>query len=165
MSSGINVPHQQLSRDVVKVWTINETIGNVIGFSVLGVLFYLDSIYSWYEWIGLILGLVTVISAGSAIWEIFFHPKLKYKHWRYEADDEFLKLKFGAIKEEHLLIPMSKIQSVATRQGPVLRRYGLYALTIETIGSSHTIPALPEKKAFLLRDEIAIYAKVKEVTE
>lgn len=165
MAVEISNPNLRLSKDVVKVWTINEIIGNGIGFLVLGVLFYLDHHFLWWEWVGWLLLVATGISVITAIWDIFFHPKLKYKHWRYEIDEEYLKLRHGAINEQHQLVPMSKIQSVATKQGPILRRYRLYALSIETMGSSHLIPALSKDEAFQLRDTIARYAKVTEEGE
>ncbi|MYL64515.1 PH domain-containing protein [Bacillus hwajinpoensis] len=165
IAEGIHNPNRTLSEDVVKVWTINEIIGNSIGFLVLGVLFYLDHRFLWWEWIGWLLLAVVIISIITAIWDVFIHPKLKYKHWRYEIDEEYLKLRHGAINETHQLVPMSKIQSVATKQGPLLRRYQLYALTIETMGSSHQIPALVKEEAFQLRDEIARFAKVTEEGE
>ncbi|PFG12429.1 PH domain-containing protein [Bacillus sp. es.036] len=165
MAAEISSPNLTLSKDVVKVWTINEIIGNSIGFLVLGTLFYLDHRFLWWEWVGWLLLAVLVISIITAIWDVFIHPKLKYKHWQYEIDEEYLKLRHGAINETHQLVPMSKIQSVATKQGPILRRYQLYALSIETMGSSHLIPALPKEEAFQLRDTIARYAKVTEEGE
>lgn len=60
---------------------------------------------------------------------------------------------------------MTKIQSVATEQGPILRKYGLYSVSVETMGSSHTIPALPKDVAVELRNQIAQYAKIKEVEQ
>lgn len=49
--------------------------------------------------------------------------------------------------------------------GPILRRYQLRSITVETMGSSYSIPALEEKVAYELRDNIAEYAKIKEVEQ
>ncbi|MGE8203861.1 PH domain-containing protein [Heyndrickxia sp. NPDC080065] len=161
----ISSPQNRLSKDAVKVWIIRETIGCLIGWIVLGVLFYLDHLYSWKEWIGWILIVITIISVLFAVWSIFIQPFLLYKNWRYGVDEEFLKLKLGAINETHQLVPMTKIQSVATHQGPLLRKYGLYSVSVETMGSSHAIPALPKDVAFELRNRIAQFAKIKEVEQ
>ncbi len=64
-----------------------------------------------------------------------------------------------------MTIPMTKIQGVSTTQGPILRRYQLRSITVETMGSSYSIPALEEKVAYELRDNIAEYAKIKEVEQ
>lgn len=162
MYSQISVPQKRLSKDAVKIWIISETIANMIVFIILGVLFYLDHLFSWKEWIGWILIGITMISVLFTVWS-FITPFLLYKSWRYDVDEEFLQLKSGVLNEKHQLVPMTKIQSVATKQGPLLRKYGLYSVSIETMASSHTIPALPKEVAVQLRDQIAHYAKVKEV--
>lgn len=162
LSFKINKPKQRLARDAVKVWLISDTISNIIMIIILGVFFYLQSYYGWYEWVRSILFLITILVIVGTVWS-FIKPFLLYKNWRYDVNEEFLQLKFGALNEERRLVPMTKIQSVATRQGPLLRRYGLYTITIDTMGTTHTIPALSEEVGLKLRDEIARYAKIREV--
>lgn len=164
MNFQMNAPQKRLSKDAVKVWIISETITNLIVFVILGVLFYLDYHFSWKEWIGWILISIIAISVLGAIWS-FINPFLLYKSWRYSIDKEFLQLKSGVLYEKHQLVPMTKIQSVATQQGPLLRKYGLCSVSIETMGSSHSIPALPKEVAIELRNQIAQYAKIKEVEQ
>ena len=165
MNSQIPIPQGRLSKDAVKVWIMTETISHLIILAILGALFYLDYLFTWKVWIGWILIGLTVITIFSAIWDIFIKPFLLYKNWSYDANEDFLQLKSGALNEVHELVPMTKIQSVATNQGPFLRKYGLYSLSVETMGSSHTIPALPEDIAIELRNRIAYFAKIKEVEE
>lgn len=162
MYSEIKKPEERLSKDVVKVWMITNTLENLIGFIILAVLFYLNVRFAWKEWIGWILIAVTVFAVIGAIWS-YIRSLLLYKNWRYDVSEEFLQLKTGALNEEHHLVPMTKIQSVATRQGPLLRKYGLRSVSIDTMGSSHLIPALPNDVAIALRNQIAEYAKIKEV--
>ncbi|QED46056.1 PH domain-containing protein [Cytobacillus dafuensis] len=162
MYSHMNAPQQRLSRDAVKVWIITESVTNLIGFIILGALFYLDYRFSWKEWVGWILIAITAISLIGAVWS-FINPFLLYKNWRFDVDEEFLQLKSGVLNEVHQLVPMTKIQSVATKQGPLLRKYSLCSVSIETMGASHTIPALPKDAAIELRNQIAQYAKIKEV--
>ncbi|MDQ0226326.1 PH domain-containing protein [Metabacillus niabensis] len=162
MDSEISAPQKKLSKNAIKVWMISDLISDLIGFIVLTVLFYLDYHFSWLEWIGWILIGLAVLAVLSPIWSIM-RPFLLYKNWRYDVDEEFLKLKFGAIFEEHHLVPMTKIQAVSTSQGPIYRKYRLFSVKIETMGSTHTIPALSEEIATELRNKIAYYAKIKEV--
>ena len=157
-------PQKRLSKDAVKVWLIREMIGNIIGLIVLGGLFYLDYYFAWKDWIDWILIVITGLALIGAIWG-FIHPFLLYKNWRYDADEEFLHLKSGAINEKHQLVPMTKIQAVETEQGPILRKYRLRSVSVQTMGSSHTIPALPQEVAIELSHQIAQYAKVKEVEQ
>ncbi|GAQ18221.1 bacterial membrane flanked domain protein [Oceanobacillus picturae] len=164
MSESLLSPNKKLSKKAVKVWRLTETISNVISLIVLAILFYLDFYFSWVYWIGWILIGLVVIGIVGGIWG-YIKPGLLYKHWRYDISEEFLQLKSGAIKEEHQLVPMTKIQSVSTKQGPLLRKYALYAVTVQTMGSTHTIPALEKAVATELRNTIAKYAKVEEMEE
>ncbi|KGX92121.1 hypothetical protein N781_17590 [Pontibacillus halophilus JSM 076056 = DSM 19796] len=163
MGLEIQFPTNRLSKDAVKVWVIGEVLSNALVALVLGVLFYLNHRFQWWGWVFPVLVLLAGLLVVFAVWGIAIEPYLKYKHWRYEVDEEYLQLKHGALKEVHELVPMTKIQAVGTNQGPLLRRYKLSSISIETMGSSHTIPALPDEIAKDLRNQIAHYAKVREV--
>ncbi|WHY62312.1 PH domain-containing protein [Cytobacillus firmus] len=164
MLVNIKEPQNRISSRAIRVWIISEVIQNIIGFAVLGVLFYLNDLFSWKEWIGWVLIILLFVSIPAAIWS-FISPFIKYKSWRYDVDEEYVQMKSGVWQEKHLLIPMTKVQSVETVQGPIMRKYGLYSVTMGTMGSSHTIPALPESEAVSLRNQIAKYAKIKEEDE
>lgn len=164
MLVNIKEPQNRISSRAIRVWIISEVIQNIIGFAVLGVLFYLNVLFSWKEWIGWVLIILLFVSIPAAIWSII-SPFIKYKSWRYDVDEEYVQMKSGVWQEKHLLIPMTKVQSVETVQGPIMRKYGLYSVTMGTMGSSHTIPALPEGEAVSLRNQIAKYAKIKEEDE
>lgn len=159
----IQQPQHRLDKQFIKASIINELIESVIFFLVLAVLFYLNHLFNWPFWIGWILIGITVIMILSTIWSLLFRPFLLYRNNRYEVDENFLQLKSGALFERHELVPMTKIQSVETNQGPIMRKFGLYALSVETMGSSHGINGLPESRALEVRSQIAQYAKIKEV--
>ncbi|WP_054708596.1 PH domain-containing protein [Bacillus sp. JCM 19041] len=164
MQMKISEPERILAKDMIKVWLIRDALLNAIGFAILGVLFYLDYRFLWAEWIWWILLFITAASVVGAVWSLF-KPYILYKSWRYEADHEFLQLKSGIWFEEHQLVPMAKIQAVETQQGPILRRYGLSSISVQTTGSSHLIEALRKEDAVVLRNQIAHYAKVQEVDD
>lgn len=162
MALEIMEPQQRLSKNAVKVWLIKNVLTSFLLFILLGILFYVHDYFGWEKWVYILLIIATGLTASGFVWSMI-KPFLLYKNWRYDVDEEFLQFKLGALNEEHHLIPMTKIQSVATRQGPILRMYKLYSVTIDTMGSSHTIPALPEEVGRALRNQIGQYAKIKEV--
>ncbi|MGY4690919.1 PH domain-containing protein [Salibacterium sp. K-3] len=165
MDSSLQKPERRLSKKAVRVWVITSIIEEFIFFVILGVLYYLDQRFSWPEWAGWVITGLLIIAVLGAVWSLFISPWLTYRHWRYDVNDEFLQLKRGALKEVLHVVPMTKIQSIATKQGPFLRKYGLLTLTIKTLNSEHEIPALPEDTALETRNLIARYAKIKEVEE
>ncbi|WP_234987166.1 PH domain-containing protein [Bacillus sinesaloumensis] len=153
-----------LSPAFPKIRMITETITNIIGFLVVGVLFWLNHYFSWPTWAYWILIALLVFAVLGAIWS-FIEPRLLYRSWSYQIDTEYLQMKFGVLTKEWVTVPMTKIQSVSTSQGPIMKRYQARSIKVETMGSSHTIPALEEDIALELREKLADYAKLKEVDE
>ncbi|WP_324255032.1 PH domain-containing protein [Bacillus sp. REN16] len=154
----------QLSPAFPKIRMINETITNVVGFIILGVLFWLNHYFSWPKWAFWILIAILVFAVLGTIWS-FIEPKLLYRTWSYQFNDEYLQISYGVLTKEWVTVPMTKIQSVSTSQGPIMKRYQTRSIKVETMGSSHTIPALEEDVALELRERLAEYAKLKEVDE
>ncbi|WP_057913995.1 PH domain-containing protein [Peribacillus muralis] len=163
MYTKIKPPTKEISKQAVKVWRMTEAITHIIIIAVLIILLFADDYFAWKDWIGWLLNGLVVLSLFHSVWSIFIEPALLQKYWRYDVNEEFIQTKRGAWNETHELIPMTKVQSVKLEQGPLLRKYNLYSLSIGTMGDSHDIPAIPEKEAYELRDKIAYFAKIKEV--
>ncbi|WP_312097544.1 PH domain-containing protein [Niallia sp.] len=163
MYFSIPEPTKKVSKEVVKVWRISEAISNSVILAVLIVCYYLDFYFSWKTWIGLVIVCLIGLTFLAALWGIFIEPPLKQKYWRYDVSEEFIQLKWGVMVENHQLVPMTKVQSVELTQGPLQRKYQLYSIKVGTMGTSHEIPAIPKEEAYRLRDQIAYFAKIKEV--
>lgn len=165
MYTEIQEPANRLVKEIIPALRWSSVISHLTGFIVLAVL-YAVSIYfslgSWSRWILLAFAVCGVI---SAVWSIGLRPLYTYKNTRYGVDEEFLQLKTGAFVEQHELVPMTKIQAVSTHQGPILRKYNLYTVAVETMGSTHGISGLPKQIAIDLRNQIAHFAKIKEADE
>lgn len=160
----IQEPNNRLHKNVVKVMYIRSIIWMFIQAVLLGVAFYVYHYFSWPKWAFYIILVVTAAAVINKIVDLIL-PMLRYRNWRYRADEAYLYLKRGAVFESRTIVPMTKIQSVSTSQGPLLRRYNLYDVEVATMGTQNTIPGLPKDTAFALRDDIAKYAKIKEEEE
>ena len=161
----VQEPKQRISKDSIWVWRLSNILEEGIILIVLGGLWYLSEMYDWKKWITYLLIVLIGLTVITAIYTIFLGPYYKYKTWRYEIDEEYVQIKRGLFIEEHTVIPMTKVEYVSTHQGPLLRKYQLYDVEIGTTTTNHTIPAIPEEQAKVLRDQIAIFAKVKDLDE
>ncbi|SET47376.1 hypothetical protein SAMN05216389_11236 [Oceanobacillus limi] len=153
-----------LSPSFPKVRMMTDMIGNGIGFLVIGVLFWLDYYFAWPAWAFWVLIGALILSVLSTVWSMV-EPGYLYRSWSYQYNDEYLQLSYGIFKKEWMTVPMTKIQSVSTTQGPIMKRYQIRSIKVETMGSSHVIPALEEDVALQLRETLAEFAKLKEVDE
>jgi len=161
--TNIPLPQHRLDKSFIKVTILGELIENIIILLVLGILLYLHYFFDWKVWIGWTLIGIIIITIVTSIWSIIFRPFLLYRNTRYEVDEEFLQIKSGALFEKHELIPMTKIQSVETKQGPMMRKYNLYGISVTTMGDTHSIAGLSKSRAMEVKSLIARYAKIKEV--
>ncbi len=110
---------------------------------------------------GVLIGLSAVILV-LYILGIVLLPYLRWKKWRYSIDENEIDLKRGILVIQRTLIPLSRVQHVDTRQGPILRAYSLATVTISTAATTHEIPALDEYTADKVRNIISKYARLAE---
>jgi putative membrane protein len=63
---------------------------------------------------------------------------LRYLRFRYEVDDDTLRVESGVVARQSREIPLGRIQNVDTRQGVFNRMLGLTVVEFETAGGSAT---------------------------
>lgn len=165
MYSAIEEPTDKLAKKVISVLRWRSIIYHTIAFILLSVLYGVSIHYTWVSGVNWIILIGTILTIISSVWLVGLRPQYIYKNTRYFVNEEFLQLKKGAFFESHELVPMTKIQAVSTNQGPILRRFNLYSIEIETIGSSHKIEGLSKDVAINLRNQIAHLAKIQEVAD
>ncbi|MBD7985672.1 PH domain-containing protein [Sporosarcina sp. Sa2YVA2] len=165
MYAPIEEPSKRLSKEIIPAMRWGALISVAIEVVITGILYGVSIYFAWPDWVNWILLIVAAIIVAGAIWSIGLRPFFVFKNTRYEVSEEFLQLKSGAFHEVHELVPMAKIQAVSTHQGPILRRFNLYSIAIETMGSTHGIAGLPKQVAIDVRDRIAHLAKIQEVDE
>ena len=158
-----NEPINPIAKEAVNVWRISALITHGIIILVFVILIWASHTYDWYTWIPIVLWVLIALDIISVIWDTGIEPVISQKRWRFGISGEFVSLKHGIFQEVNIMIPMTKVQFVKVEQGPLLRQYNLYTLSIGTLGETHDIPMLPEQEALNLRGQIANNAKIKEV--
>jgi len=162
MTIHINEPSDTISSKAISVWRISNVLKNSIALILLCILLYLSHTFSWYSWINIILYVMISFVILMALYDFFIHPVYLQRTWRYDISEHVVQLKYGFFHKHHIIIPVSRIEYVNTRQGPLLRRYHLSAMTIGTITSQHDIPALEETIARDLRYKIISLAQIND---
>lgn len=150
-------PQKRISAKALTVWKISGAIKIVISWILAGVAIFLIHIFKGPFWISVLLIGIELISTYLFI---FLLPSIKWRRWRYEVRDEEIELQEGIFIVKRTLIPMIRVQHVDTVQGPILRKYQLASVIINTAATSHEIPALEESEAEVLRHFISNLARV-----
>lgn len=102
----------------------------------------------------------TVLYAVLLIVFLFAVTPLRYIRWHYELRPDFLELKYGIIWRKHIVVPFIRVQNTDTKQGPILRAFGLASVTVSTAAGSMEIPGLLTAQADDVRDRAAEFARL-----
>lgn len=152
-------PFHKLTPRAIRVWQWSNSVRSLFLFILpiaYAVVFGLDGFHLW------IVLSVTILAIAIALLSIFWIPHLSWKNWRYAIDENEIELKHGVIFKTRTLIPLSRVQHVDTRQGPLLGWYDLASVTVSTAATTHEIPALDEMLADRVRHQISTYARLAE---
>ncbi|MBO4364733.1 MAG: PH domain-containing protein [Eggerthellaceae bacterium] len=154
------MPEKQLDPRVKNVWRIVDAlwvliIVGCIMAATLPIVALLDGsilkVLATVELVVLVALLVVVL---------FVLPPIRYVRWRYQVTPEYLDIAKGIIWRKRYTIPFIRVQNTDTRQGPVLRMFGLANVTVATAAKEHEIPGLDFQVAGELRDRAAELARL-----
>ena len=87
-----------------------------------------------------------------------FWPTLEYDAFRYSVREDDLLVQSGVIFKRWSSIPLTRIQHVDTRQGPLERMLGMSRLLVFTaagMSADGSIPGLATDTAEAMRDELS----------
>jgi uncharacterized protein len=154
MESG---PKKQISTKALKVWRISGMIKSAVFWILAAFAMFIIRLFNDALWIPILL---VVIGITLTYLQSILLPSLRWKRWRYEVKEEEIELQHGIFIKIRTLIPMIRVQHVDTVQGPLLRKYQLASVIVNTAATSHEIPALEESEAEELRHFISNLARV-----
>lgn len=97
-----------------------------------------------------------VLGVGLAVVVL---PPLRYRRWRYEIRDDEIDIRHGALSIRRTLVPMTRVQHVETRSGPLQGAFDLATVVFHTAAGENLIPQLPEKEADDVRRRVASLAR------
>lgn len=152
------MPANQLDPRVKAVWRINDAawitvIGLCIGLGVAPLM-----LISEVGTLPLIV-LAACMVVAYVVWLVVL-PPIRYMRWRYEVSEDYLDIAKGIVWRKRYIIPFIRVQNTDTRQGPILRAFGLASVTVSTAAKEHVIPGLQFDVAEQLRDRAAELARL-----
>ncbi len=155
------LPENKLSPKIKNVWRINDAIWIVIGFIVCFAPFAIVSAVDPEEtWAPVVMAIVAIVFAALAVICIAVLPPIRYVRWRYQLFDGFLDIAKGIIWKKRIVVPFIRVQNTDSRQGPIMRAFGLASVTVATAAGEHEIPGLAMGEAEILRDKAAELARI-----
>lgn len=144
------------------VFRLSSAIFYLIGLVITGGLVAVSLYFDWPMWLQYTMYALLAIDLIYSVIDIAVFQKWKQERFTYLVQPLEIRLHHGIITTHDVLIPMTKVQYVHAKQGPLLRKYGLQTITIGTAAGSHEIYAIEESFAKTLREQIAVYARIEE---
>lgn len=148
---------KKLAPSVIGVWRWGSALGYTFLYGIPVAYYAIFGIRNNHFWLLILISLLVIVLWSLAV---FVVPPQSWKRWRYSIDQNEIGLLRGILVKTETLIPLSRVQHVDTRQGPILRWFGLSSVTISTAATTHEIPGLDEVIADRVRREISTYARL-----
>ena len=155
------LPANQLNPRIKSVWRINDAIWIAICFLCCFVPFAIVAVVDPDAgWSRVACVVVAIFYAALLVLCLVILPPIRYARWRYEVSPDYLDIARGIVWRKRFIIPFIRVQNTDTRQGPILRAFGLSSVTVSTAAGEHEIPGLGSEEAELLRDRAAELARL-----
>lgn len=155
-----DLPANQLNPKIKNVWRINDALWLTIVFLCCFIPFAIAARMEPSSWIFAVLGAIACVYVIALIIWLVVLPPIRFMRWRYELSDDYLDIARGIIWRKRFIIPFIRVQNTDTRQGPILRAFGLTSVTVATAAGEHEIPGLDTEKAEQMRDKAAELARL-----
>ena len=154
------LPKNQLDPRIKNVWRINDVVWLTAAFLGGFIPFFLVYFFTHQTWcIITAIALAAVYVLALIVWVVIL-PPIRYMRWRYELSQDYLEISLGIIWRKRFVIPFIRVQNTDTRQGPIMRAFGLSSVTVATAAGEHEIPGLTAEVAAQVRDKAAELARI-----
>jgi membrane protein YdbS with pleckstrin-like domain len=129
----LRAPAHQVSPRAVAFWTVSALIGDVVVVAA--------ALVAWLvvpgapRWVGLVVLLV----AALAVAHVVLMPRIRFRVHRWEVTDTAVHTREGWIGRQSRIAPISRVQTVDSRQGALMRLFGLASITVTTASAAGPI--------------------------
>lgn len=157
-----NASESKLDPRIKSVWRINDALWIVVCAIICIVPFLIVLLAADEDaaWAGTVMLLEVIAAVALLVVFLGVLPSIRYARWRYRVSEDYLEIRKGIVWRKHYVIPFIRVQNTDTRQGPILRAFGLASVTVATAAGEHEIPGLRTQDAELLRDKAAELARL-----
>lgn len=160
----MNTPLEcQLDPRIKAVWRISDAILLTIVFgcvALIGVFLGAVELQGAASWLGVYYLVCLVAYVAFLLVFMLVVTPLRYIRWRYQLFPDFLEITNGIIWRKHIVVPFIRVQNTDTKQGPILRAFGLASVTVSTAAGAVEIPGLRAEEADDVRDRAAELARI-----
>jgi membrane protein YdbS with pleckstrin-like domain len=144
----LRAPRHRVSRKSITLWTLHA----LIGWAVLLVPQVVVLVFTATPW--QVVAAIATLVLGTA--HTLVMPRWRYRVHRWEATPDAVYTLAGWLNQEWRIAPVSRIQTVDTKRGPLQQLLGLSTVTVTTASAAGPvlIEGLEHGDAVRLADEL-----------
>lgn len=129
----LRAPANRVSPRAVGYWRTSALLGDLVLVAVAVVAYVLVPQRPWWATV------LLVVLVVAAIVHVVAMPTIRYRVHRWEVSDIAIHTLSGWIGRETRIAPISRVQTVDSRQGALMRLFGLASLTVTTASAAGPI--------------------------
>lgn len=131
-------PTQRVSQQAPAYWRVSAGIG--AAFLWLGaVALLVTAVLVPGGWWSVLLWLGVVVLAVAPVPGLTVAPRIRYDVHRWEITDIAVHVRYGWLSRTDEIVPLSRVQTVDSTQGPLMRLFGLRTVTVQTASRAGTV--------------------------
>jgi len=154
----LRAPAHQVSPRAIPFWTVSALVGDLFIVVPAAIAYVvIPDVPGW-------AGLVVLALAVAAVVHAVLMPRIRFRVHRWEVSDTAVHTREGWIGRESRIAPISRVQTVDSRQGALMRVFGLASITVTTASAAGpiTIACLDAETA---REVVARLTAITAATE
>ena len=127
MNEVLREPAHRVSPQAVPYWRLSAGLGDAV-LVVAAVVAYVlvPDLPGWTL-------LVVLLVVAAAVAHVVLMPQVRYRVHRWEVTDTAVHTRAGWISRETRIAPISRVQTVDSRQGALMRLFGLASITVDCL--------------------------------
>lgn len=127
-------PAHLVSERAPRYWALSSLTVSLVLWVVLfaGYSFLPDGAQVW-------AGPIVVVILVWRVAQLVLMPGLRYRVHRWEVTPTAIYTRSGWLSREQRIAPLSRVQTVDSTQGPVMRAFGLSSITVTTASAAGPI--------------------------
>ncbi len=132
--AALREPAHQVSPRAVAFWRTSALIGAAVLWALAGVGYYLlGRLPEGRPWYALPLLLLLV---ALTLVRVLAMPVVRYRIHRWEVTPTAIFTRSGWLTREQRIAPLSRVQTVDSHQGAMMRLFGLSSITVTTASAA-----------------------------
>jgi uncharacterized protein len=128
-------PAHQVSERAPAYWRTAEAIGAVIWLAlavgaIVTAVLVPEGFWTWILWLAAVVFILAPVPG------LTFVPSIRFRIHRWEVTDIAVHVRHGWLTVVDEIVPLSRVQTVDSTQGPLMRRFGLRTVKVSTASSA-----------------------------